>query len=216
MRPAPAGQNRVLPPIRSSRAAASTRAGWVKQEVDVSRRSSTTTSSLRGSRWRSTGSGTRRIRSLSGGVMLDAGWARGHAPLHRLELRAGTITGVARPLASRLSDARSARYLDVGRTVVPAYGAPRPCGRGVEHLPRRPLPAAVGRTSRCGREASAAHGQGALAVRGHDHDRALAAVVRRLRLLRASAVPRPARRRSSISSSARSSATASSSPGRWR
>ena len=79
-----------------------------------------------------------------------------------------------------------ARYLDVGRTVVPPYGVPGRAAAVSGIFARRSLPAAVGvRADVAGGQP--AHGQGAVAVRGHDHDRALAALSRRVRLRRASA-----------------------------
>ena len=132
------------------------------------------------------GAARRGIRYLSGGVMMAPGGARRHAPLHRLELCTGAVPGVARQVASRVSARRwRAISTSAGRSC-PAYGA-RGRAAAVSAIFDDDLYQQLWAYEPMWREAEPAHGQGAVAVRGHDHDRALAALGRRVRLRRASA-----------------------------
>ena len=141
-RPAPAGQNRVLPADPLLPAAASSRAGWVKQEVDVQALVDDHVIAA-GQPMEIDGIGDTGIRSLSGGVMLTPGglagmrrytvWSYAPAPSPAALVRSPpAYPTLARPLSRRRPHRRA------------GLRRPRAGCRGVEHLPRRPLPAAVG------------------------------------------------------------------------
>jgi len=103
-------------------AMAASRAGWVKQEVDV--RALVDDHVVAAAQpMQLAGGADRRIRYLSGGVMRAAGGLR--------QMRRYTVWSYA-PAPTPAALVRSppaypdslARYLDVGRTVVPPFGAP--------------------------------------------------------------------------------------------
>ena len=101
--------------------AAARRAGWVEQKVDVQALVDDQVIAA-GQPMELAGGGDRRIRYLSGGVMV--------APNGLAEMRRYTVWSYA-PTPTPASLVRSppvypealARYLDVGRTVVPPFGA---------------------------------------------------------------------------------------------
>jgi hypothetical protein len=115
----PAARIRGLPADPLLPAAAASRAGWVKQEVKV--RALVDDHVIAAGQPMEIDGGDTAIRSLSGGVMLTPGGTAG--------MRRYTVWSYA-PAPSPASLVRSlptypsslARYLDVGRTVVPAYG----------------------------------------------------------------------------------------------
>ena len=118
--------------------------------------------------------------------MMTPGGPRRHAPLHRLELRARRRP---RRRSSSLLPRTRGRWRAISTSAAPscrAYGAPGRAAAVSGIFARRSLPAAVGVRADVAR-GQPADGQGAVAVRGDDHDRALAALGRRVRLRRASA-----------------------------
>ena len=116
------GRSRSLPSDPLLPAASSSQVGWVKQEVDV-RALIDDHVIAAGQPMEIDGIGDKGIRYLSGGIMLTPG---GLAAMRRY-----TVWSYA-PDPSPASLVRSrpaypeslARYLDVGRTIVPAYGVP--------------------------------------------------------------------------------------------
>ena len=127
----PPARTEMLPRDPLFPPAASSRAGWVKQEVDV-RALVDDHVIAAGQPMEIDGIGDRGIRYLSGGVMLDAGRARRHAPLHGLELRAGTVSGVARPVAAGVSALARRAISTSAAPIVPRLRRPRTRGGGVE------------------------------------------------------------------------------------
>ncbi len=152
-------------------AAAAKRSDWVKQEVDV--RALIDDHVIAASQPMSLSGGKdTRIRFLGSGVM--------SAPQGLTDMRHYTVWSYApRPTPAALDRSPPAypetlaRYLDVGRTVVPRFGAP---GRKatVDALFReRSLSGALAVRADVDRS-PAPDGEGGLAVRGDRHDRALA------------------------------------------
>ncbi len=117
----PAGDDRTLPADPLLPAAASARAGWVKQEVSVKALVDDHVTAA-GQPMEIDGIGDGGLRYLSGGVMVAPGGAE--------SMRRYTVWSYA-PAPSPAALVRSkprypeslARYLDVGRTIVPGYGA---------------------------------------------------------------------------------------------
>ena len=118
----PLGRDQVLPYDPLLPASAALREGWVKQEVDV-RALVDDHVIAAGQPMEIDQIGDKGIRFLSGGVMLTPGGLAG--------MRRYTVWSYA-PDPSPASLVKSpprypsslARYLDVGRTIVPAYGVP--------------------------------------------------------------------------------------------
>lgn len=119
---APPGRQRALPRDALLPAAASTRAGWVKQDVSV--KALVDDHVIAASQpMEIDGIGDRGLRYLSGGVMVTPGGAS--------TMRRYSVWSYA-PAPSPAALVRSPpqyprslwRYLDVGRTIVPAYGVP--------------------------------------------------------------------------------------------
>ena len=152
---------RPAPPARPRR-----RAGWVKQEVDV-RALVDDHVIAAGQPMEIAGGRRQRIRYLE---------RRRHAARRRSlrQMRRYTVWSYApdpTPAALVRSPptypAALARYLDVGRTVVPPFGVSGPGGARRRDLPRRPLPGALGLRAAVAR-GPPPHREGAVAVRGDD------------------------------------------------
>ena len=180
----PLGRDQVLPYDPLLPASAALREGWVKQEVDV-RALVDDHVIAAGQPMEIDQIGDKGIRFLSGGVMLTPGGLAG--------MRRYTVWSYA-PDPSPASLVKSpprypsslARYLDVGRTIVPAYGVP---GRApaVSGIFQDDLYQQLWAYEPMWRQASRLTAKARSPVRGHDHDRALAALIRRVQLRRAPA-----------------------------
>ena len=124
-------------------AAACRAAGWVKQEVEIQALVDDHVIAA-AQPMEIAGDDDRRIRHPQRRHHAGGGRAPPDAALHGLELRPGAAPAVSSARRPVYPDSLS-RYLDVGRTVVPPFGAPQ------RERPRLRRSSTTTATSRCGR-----------------------------------------------------------------